>query len=114
MRDIRRELQERASLFEEQINAHEAEFELMEIDVRRLSSAPAASTVQTREPVHPVRNSLPINRRSIRRINRRRSIHCISSRSIRRISRCIVVRTGRRLSRKSNPSTLLPTSWSAS
>ena len=27
MRDIRGELQERASLFEEQINAHEAEFE---------------------------------------------------------------------------------------
>ena len=76
MRDIRGELQERASLFEEQINAHEAEFEkhieqlkrerdsrledlnaeleavtrLMEIEVRRLSSAPPA---QTREPVHP-------------------------------------------------------------
>ena len=80
MRDIRGELQERASLFEEQINAHEAEFEkhieqlkrerkiqiknldaeleavtrLMEIEVRRLSSAPPAPTVQTREPVHPV------------------------------------------------------------
>ena len=79
MRDIRGELQERASLFEEQINAHEAEFEkhieqlkrerdsrlevlnaeleavtrLMEIEVRRLSSAPPAPTVQTREPVHP-------------------------------------------------------------
>jgi hypothetical protein len=78
MRDIRGELQERASLFEEQINAHEAEFEkhieqlkrerdsrledlnaeleavtrLMEIEVRRLSSAPPAPTVQTREPVH--------------------------------------------------------------
>jgi hypothetical protein len=76
MRDIRGELQERASLFEEQINAHEAEFEkhieqlkrerdsrledlnaeleavtrLMEIEVRRLSSAPPA---RTREPVHP-------------------------------------------------------------
>jgi hypothetical protein len=76
MRDIRGELQERASLIEEQINAHEAEFEkhieqlkrerdsrlevlnaeleavtrLMEIEVRRLSSAP---TVQTREPVNP-------------------------------------------------------------
>jgi hypothetical protein len=80
MRDIRGELQERAILFEEQINAHKAEFEkhieqlkrerdsrlenlnaeleavtrLMEIEVRRLSSAPPAPTVQTREPVHPV------------------------------------------------------------
>jgi hypothetical protein len=80
MRDIRGELQERASLFEEQINGHEADFErhieqlkrerdsrledlnaeleavtrLMEIEVRRLSSAPPALTVQTREPVHPV------------------------------------------------------------
>src|SRR4029450_3117706 len=79
MRDIRGELQERASLFEEQINAHEAEFEkhieqlkrerdsrlenlnaeleavtrLMEIEVRRLSSAPPSPTVQTREPLHP-------------------------------------------------------------
>ena len=78
MRDIRGELQERASLFEEQINAHEAEFEkhieqlkrerdsrledlnaeleavtrLMEIEVHRLSSAPPAPTVQTREPGH--------------------------------------------------------------
>ena len=78
MRDIRGELQERASLFEEQINAHEAEFEkhieqlkrehdsrlqelkaelqavtrLMEIELRRFSSAPAAPTVQTPEPVH--------------------------------------------------------------
>jgi hypothetical protein len=79
MRDIRGELQERASLFEEQINAHEVEFEkhieqlkrerdsrledlnaeleavtrLMEIEVRRLSSAHPAPTVQTREPVYP-------------------------------------------------------------
>ena len=78
MRDIRGELQERASLFEEQINAHQAEFEkhieqlkreydsrledlkaelegvtrLMEFELRRFSSAPAAPTVQTREPVH--------------------------------------------------------------
>ena len=78
MRDIRGELQERASLFEEQINAHQAEFEkhieqlkreydsrledlkaeleavtrLMEFELRRLSSAPAAPTVQTRDPVH--------------------------------------------------------------
>ena len=78
MRDIRGDLQDRASLLEEQINAHEAEFEklieqlkrehdsrledlkaeleavtrLMEVELRRLSSAPAAPTVQTREPVH--------------------------------------------------------------
>ena len=78
MRDIRGDLQDRASLLEDQINAHEAEFEklieqlkrehdsrledlkaeleavtrLMEVELRRLSSAPAAPTVQTREPVH--------------------------------------------------------------
>ena len=78
MRDIRGDLQDRASLLEEQINAHEAEFEklieqlkaehdarlddlkaeldavtrLMETELRRFSSAPAASTVQTREPMH--------------------------------------------------------------
>jgi hypothetical protein len=78
MRDIRGDLQDRASLLEEQINAHEAEFErlieqlkrehdsrledlkaelevvnrLMEVELRRLSSAPAAPMVQTREPVH--------------------------------------------------------------
>ena len=78
MRDIRGDLQDRASLLEEQINAHETEFEslieelkrehdsrledlkaeleavtrLMEVELRRLSSAPAAPTVQTREPVH--------------------------------------------------------------
>ena len=78
MRDIRGDLQDRASLLEEQINAHEAEFEklieqlkrehdsrledlkaeleavtkLTEVELRRLSSAPAAPTVQTREPVH--------------------------------------------------------------
>ena len=78
MRDIRGELQDRASLLEDQINAHEAEFEklieqlkrehdskledltaelevvtrLTEVEHRRFSSAPAAPTVQTREPVH--------------------------------------------------------------
>jgi hypothetical protein len=85
MRDIRGELQQRVSLFEEQIKAREADFEkhieqvkrehdsrlqdlnaeleavtrLMEIEVRRLSSAPPAPTVQTREPVvhHAVHQS---------------------------------------------------------
>ena len=79
MRDIRGELQDRASLLEDQINAHQAEFEklieqlkrehdfkledltaeleavtrLTEVELRRFSSAPtAAPTVQTREPVH--------------------------------------------------------------
>ena len=78
MRDIRGDLQDRASLLEEQINAHEAETErlieqlkrehdsrledlkaeleavarLMEVELRRLSSAPAAPTMQTQEPVH--------------------------------------------------------------
>jgi hypothetical protein len=78
MRDIRGDLQDRASLLEEQMNAHEAETErlieqlrrehdsrledlkaeleavarLMEVELRRLSSAPAAPTMQTQEPVH--------------------------------------------------------------
>ena len=78
MRDIRGDLQDRASLLEEQINAHEAETErlieqlkrehdsrledlkaeleavarLMEVELRRLSGAPAAPTMQTRELVH--------------------------------------------------------------
>ena len=78
MRDIRGDLQDRASLLEDQINAHEAEFEklieqlkrehdsrledlkaeleavtrLMEVELRRLSSAPVAPTVQTGEPVN--------------------------------------------------------------
>ena len=90
MRDIRGELQERASLCEEQINAHEAEFEkhieqlkrehdsrledlkaerevvtrLMEIELRRFSSAPEAPIVQTPEAVHhavhqPAQQSAP-------------------------------------------------------
>jgi hypothetical protein len=78
MRDIRGDLQDRASLLEEQINAHEAQFDklieqlkrehdsrledlkaeleavtrLLEVELRRLASAPGAPTVQTREPVH--------------------------------------------------------------
>jgi hypothetical protein len=78
MRDIRGDLQDRASLLEEQINAHETEFDklieqlkrehdsrledlkaeleavtgLMEIERRRFGSAPAAPTVQTPEAVH--------------------------------------------------------------
>ncbi len=78
MRDIRGDLQDRASLLEDKINAHEAEFEklieqfkrehdskledlkaeleavtrLMEVELRRLSSAPAALTVQTGEPMN--------------------------------------------------------------
>jgi hypothetical protein len=85
MRDIRGELQERASLFEEQINAHEAEFEkhidqlkrehdsrledlkaqleavtrLMEIELRRFSGVAAAPTVQTPEPVHHAAHQPP-------------------------------------------------------
>jgi hypothetical protein len=78
MRDIRGELQERANLFAEQINAHEVQFDklidqlqrehdqrredlkteleavnrLLDIELRRFSSAPAAPTVQTPEAVH--------------------------------------------------------------
>ena len=73
IRDIRGDLQDRASLLEEQINAHEAEFEklieelkrehnskledlkaeleavtrLMEVELRRLSRPPAAPTAAT-------------------------------------------------------------------
>ena len=101
MRDIRGELQERANLFEEQIDAHQAEFaklieqlkrehdfrredlkaeleavtRLLDIELRRFSSAPAAPTVQTPEAVHhavhqPAQQSAP-QPRSIRRINPR-------------------------------------------
>ena len=90
MRDIRGELQERANLFEEQINAHEAQFDtlidqlkrehdqrledlkteleavngLLDFELRRFSSAPAAPTVQTPEAVHhavhqPAQQSAP-------------------------------------------------------
>ena len=78
MRDIRGELQERANLFEEQIDAHEVQFaklidqlkrehdqrredlktelevvnRLLDLELRRFSSAPAAPTVQTPEAVH--------------------------------------------------------------
>jgi uncharacterized membrane-anchored protein YjiN (DUF445 family) len=78
MRDIRGDLQDRASLLEEQINAHEAQFDklieqlkrehdqrledlkaeleavtrLLEVELRRLGSPSAAPAVQTREPVH--------------------------------------------------------------
>jgi hypothetical protein len=78
MRDIRGDLQDRAGLLEEQINAHEAQFEklidqlkrehesrledlkaeleavnrLMEVELRRLGTAPATPKVQAREPVH--------------------------------------------------------------
>lgn len=78
MRDIRGDLQDRAGLLEEQINAHEAQFDklidqlkrehdsrledltneleavnrLLEVELRRLGSAPASPKVQAREPVH--------------------------------------------------------------
>jgi hypothetical protein len=78
MRDISGELQERANLFAEQINAHEAQFaklidqlkrehdqrredlktelevvnRLLDLELRWFSSAPAAPTVQTPEAVH--------------------------------------------------------------
>jgi len=78
MRDIRGDLQDRAGLLEEQINAHEAQFDklieqlkrehdtrledlkaeleavnrLLEVELRRIATAPAAPKVQVREPVH--------------------------------------------------------------
>jgi hypothetical protein len=88
MRDIRGELQERANLFEEQINAHQSQFDtlidqlkrehdqrlkdlkteleavnrLLDFELRRFSSAPAAPTVQTPDAhaVHqPAQQSAP-------------------------------------------------------
>jgi hypothetical protein len=76
MRDIRGDLQDRAGLLEEQINAHEAQFDklieqlkrehdtrledlrteleavnrLLELELRRLETTPAAPRVQGREP----------------------------------------------------------------
>src|SRR3990170_447222 len=76
MRDIRGDLQDRAALLEEQINAHEAQFEklieqlkrehdsrvedlkaeleavnrLMEVELRRLETIPSAPRAQGREP----------------------------------------------------------------
>ena len=77
MRDIRGDLQDRAGLLEEQINAHEAQFDklieqlkaehdarledlkaeldavnrLIELELRRLATAPAAPKVPTADPV---------------------------------------------------------------
>jgi hypothetical protein len=85
MRDIRGDLQDRAALLEEQINAHEAQFDklieqlkrehdtrledlkteleavtrLMELELRRIESAPAASAAPSREPVHHVSRHAP-------------------------------------------------------
>jgi hypothetical protein len=84
MRDIRGDLQDRANLLEEQINAHEAQFEklvdqikrehesrledlkaeleavnrLMEVELRRLEAAPAPSA-PPREPAHHVSRHAP-------------------------------------------------------
>ena len=78
MRDIRGDLQDRAGLLEEQINAHEAQFDklieqlkrehdtrledlkaefeavnrLLEVELLRIATAPAAPKMQVREPVH--------------------------------------------------------------
>jgi hypothetical protein len=78
MRDIRGDLQDRATLLEEQINDHETQFEkvmeqitrehdlrledlkaqleavtrLMDVEVRRLGTVPTPSTAKTHEPVH--------------------------------------------------------------
>src|SRR4029078_3255225 len=77
MRHIRGDLQDRAGLLEEQINAHEAQFDklldqlkqehdarleelkreleavtrVMEVELRRLATAPVAPKVPAREPV---------------------------------------------------------------
>lgn len=80
MRDIRGDLQDRAALLEEQISAHEAQFDklidqlkrehdqrledlkteleavnrLMELELRRIETAPAAPSAPVREPAHHV------------------------------------------------------------
>ena len=86
MRDIRGDLQDRAGLLEEQINAHEAQFDklieqlkaehdarledlkaeldavnrLIEVELRRLATAPAAPKVPVREPAqHHVSHQAP-------------------------------------------------------
>lgn len=85
MRDIRGDLQDRAALLEEQINAHEAQFDklidqlkrehdqrledlkteleavnrLMELELRRVETAPAAPSAPVREPVHHVSRHAP-------------------------------------------------------
>jgi len=86
MRDIRGDLQDRAALLEEQINAHEAQFDklidqlkrehdsrledlkteleavtrLLELELRRLETAPSAPRAQSREPAaHTVHQPQP-------------------------------------------------------
>jgi hypothetical protein len=85
MRDIRGDLQDRAALLEEQINAHEAQFDklidqlkrehdsrledlkaeleavnrLLEVELRRLETAPAAPSTPAREPAHQVAHHTP-------------------------------------------------------
>jgi len=84
MRDIRGDLQDRANLLEEQINAHEAQFEklidqlkrehdqrledlkaeldavnrLLDLELRRLETAPAASAPMP-EPMYPASRHAP-------------------------------------------------------
>ena len=119
MRDIRGDLQDRAALLEEQINAHEAQFDklieqlkrehdsrledlkteleavnrLLELELRRIDTAPAAQRGQGRDSV--------------------RLMPCISRSSMRSTStqqRASPPASHRSTSRRS----LLPTSWSAS
>ncbi len=85
MRDIRGDLQDRAGLLEEQISAHEAQFEklldqlkrehesrledlkaeleavnrLIDVELRRLDSPPPAASVPVREPSHHVPRQAP-------------------------------------------------------
>jgi hypothetical protein len=85
MRDIRGDLQDRANLLEEQISAHETQFDklieqlrrehdqrledlkteleavnrLLELELRRLETAPAAPSAPAREPAHQVIRHAP-------------------------------------------------------
>jgi hypothetical protein len=85
MRDIRGDLQDRATLLEEQINAHEAQFDklldqlkreheqrledlkteleavnrLLDLELRRIETAPAAQSAPTREPTHHIPRNAP-------------------------------------------------------
>jgi hypothetical protein len=85
MRDIRGDLQDRAALLEEQISAHEAQFDklidqlrrehdqrledlkteleavnrLLDLELRRIETAPAAQSAPAREPAHRAQRHAP-------------------------------------------------------
>ena len=138
MRDIRGDLQDRASLLEEQINAHEAQFDklieqlkrehdarledlkaeleavnrLLELELRRLATAPAAPMrrrYRLREPVHHSCASAGATLRQP-------AAALLSHQPVQHSAHqpVHVARIGRSPRRKRNPSSRLPTSSCAS